>query len=103
MSELSNITINNCKFYSNQINGKNLNKNDDFVGGSAAFICSRNINVSESKLVGNKGSKGTLKIYNKFYENDAKTKTKNLLENNQNSIIISNCDFELNDASKKFY
>lgn len=43
----------------------------------------------------NKGRSGALKIYNNFKE-----ATKNILENKQNSIVISECEFEKNDKSK---
>ena len=98
--DLNNVSFNYCEFHSNRVNEKNLNKNNDFQGGSGAFLCAKNMHVYKCNFVENKGSLGALKLYNKFNEDKTKMKRNNYLDYNQKSIVVSNCNFELNDDSK---
>ena len=77
-----------------------MNQKNDYSGGSVAFIYAKNSYVHNCSFNHNRGSSGGLKIYNDFNENSRKSKTKSILENFHKTILISDCNFELNDASK---
>lgn len=73
------------------------NKDDNFYGGSAIFMSSRNGVINSTTFKNNKGGKsGCFKIIELFDEDPDSpySSSMKMLEENQNSILVSNCDFE---------
>lgn len=90
VSRKSKIEIKNCIFTNNKAsNDKSL----PLFGGSSIFMTARKGKVIECSMNDNEGT--DLKLYNYF---DEVSNELSLLNHGDESIIISNCKFETNDA-----
>ena len=97
---MSNISFKFCIFNSNKVTNNKSNENNEFIGGSALFLCSYECNIYKCQFNNNIGSSGSLKIFNDFQKNKNK-KIISHLEQTQKVIVVSDCNFD--DSKSSIY
>ena len=95
------ITITKCKFDSNKL----IDSQSTLKGGSAIYLRSQIGSIKMCKFINNMNADSSVKIENDFDENKASRILSINKQNddavvNENSILISECDFEINKDSK---
>ena len=80
-------------FYGNEASAKKSQSVGDYYGGSAVFLLALQTEIIEMKFEKSKGQGGSVKIIS--------LENKNLLEENQNEISFSDCQFENDDEEKE--
>lgn len=95
--ENKNINITSCKSSYNTALRQHSASNNELFGGSHLFVTARNINITKSIFKKGTGKGSSVKIYLVF-DDDSNYIT---LDENNNLISISECDFDLekNDRS----
>lgn len=93
----NNITVYDCKFYSNEIKSDYIDDKDpNLCGGSAFFLSSQKCDIQKCIFENNKGKKGAFKIYMNFDKLEKANKLKKMDEiESDNLLSISNCEIKM--------